>query len=295
MPRMSPKRHPLNQSRLFRIRSRRRLADVLGITPPLLESVLAVERPYSERSVETGSGEKVKVREIQEPRGALRPIHERVATLLSRIDPPDFLFCPVKRRCYVSNAAHHVGSRHVSTLDIKTYFPATPEHRVFWFFNHVLQCERDVASILGRLLTVNGHLATGSPVSPILSFFAFYDMWNSIARVVVENGCKLSVYIDDITISGGVVPNWLLWEVKRQIHSRGLIYHKEHRYYQGVSEITGVIVQNGGLSLPNRQHQKAYLLQKELRRQADVEARGVLERRIKGMSAQRKQIEGMII
>ncbi|MCH4091857.1 reverse transcriptase family protein [Acetobacter sp.] len=271
------------------------MADVLGITPPLLESVLAVERPYSERSVETGSGEKVKVREIQEPRGALRPIHERVATLLSRIDPPDFLFCPVKRRCYVSNAAHHVGSRHVSTLDIKTYFPATPEHRVFWFFNHVLQCERDVASILGRLLTVNGHLATGSPVSPILSFFAFYDMWNSIARVVVENGCKLSVYIDDITISGGVVPNWLLWEVKRQIHSRGLIYHKEHRYYQGVSEITGVIVQNGGLSLPNRQHQKAYLLQKELRRQADVEARGVLERRIKGMSAQRKQIEGMII
>lgn len=288
---MPPRRHLLNQSRLFKIRSRRRLAEVLGITSAELKDAIVMKHPYSERSLELYRGTTKKIREIQEPRGVLRSIHARLAVLLSRIEPPDFLFCPVKRRSYVSNAAHHIGAKQVRTLDIKTYFPATPEHRVFWFFNHILQCERDVASILGRLLTVNGHLATGSPVSPILSFFSFYDMWNEISRLTLENGCKLSVYIDDITISGNVVPDWLLWEIKKQIHARGLVYHKERNFFNGVAEITGVIVDEEGLSLPNRQHQKSHLLRKKLYQETNEENRITISLSLKGLETQRKQVE----
>ena len=288
---MAPKRHLLNQSRLFKIRSRRRLAEVLGITSAELKDAIGMKHPYSERSIELYRGTTKKIREIQEPRGALRSIHARVAVLLSRIEPPDFLFCPVKRRSYVSNAAHHVGAKQVRTLDIKTYFPATLEHRVFWFFNHILKCERDIASILGRLLTVNGHLATGSPVSPILSFFAFYDMWNEISRLTLENRCKLSVYIDDITISGNVIPYWLLWEIKKQIHARGLVYHKERNFFNGVAEITGVIVDEEGLSLPNRQHQKSHLLRKKLYQETNEENRINISLSLKGLETQRKQVE----
>ena len=132
-----------------------------------------MERPYIQRTIDTGKNGKVKMRDVAEPRGALRPIHERVGALLYRIEPPDFLFCPVRSRSYVDNAKIHVSSAHVRTLDTKSYFPSTPQSRVYWFFSTIMECSMDVSVMLARLLTVDGHLATGSTVSPILSFYAF--------------------------------------------------------------------------------------------------------------------------
>ena len=212
--------------------------------------------------------------------------------LLSRIEPPDFLFCPVKRRSYVSNAARHIGAKNVRTLDVKTYFPSTPQHRVFWFFREVLECEQDVAAILAKLLTVNGHLATGSTVSPILSFFAFYDMWHNISDIVKGYGCVLSVYMDDVTISGEMVRDLLIWEVQKQIHSRGLKYHKERNFRGGIAEVTGVLLRDGKLLIPNRQHLKAHMLRTKLRDSDDVERSLVLTQSLNGLKSQRKQIEG---
>lgn len=69
-----------------------------------------------------------------------------------------------------------------------------------------MHCNTDVASILAKLLTANGSLATGSTVSPILSFYAFRDMWLAIADLAYKADCKFSVYMDDVT---EVVPgNW---------------------------------------------------------------------------------------
>ena len=232
MSRSILKRHPLNQSRLYAVQSRGKLAELFGLTRAGLDEILAIERPYSQRPLLLTRSGKTKERTIQEPRGALRPIHASVKKALSRIEPPDFLFCPVKHRSYVSNAAQHVGAKVVRTLDIHAYFPSTPSHRVYWFFNTVMRCSTDVASVLAQLLTVEEHsatnvrhLATGSTVSPILSFFAFYDMWHNIAEIAKAAGCTLSVYMDDITLSGDVVSEGVVWAIRKQIHSRGLLYH----------------------------------------------------------------------
>src|SRR3546814_13420549 len=77
---------------------------------------------------------------------------------------PSFLFCPVKGRCYVSNAARHRGNRVVHCLDIKKFFPNTPRVRVIAFFQSIMGCRADVAGILGDLCTFEGHLPTGSPL-----------------------------------------------------------------------------------------------------------------------------------
>ena len=288
------KRHPLKQSKLFNVKTRAKLAMIFGLTEDTLQQIAAMDPPYSQRQLELLRNGKTKVRDIQEPRGALRPIYERVQTLLSRIEPPDFLFCPVKRRSYVSNAARHAGARHVRTLDLKAYFPSTPQHRVFWFFRKVMQCEPDVSAILAKLLTINGCLATGSTVSPILSFFAFYDMWHSIAEKVESHGCKLSVYIDDITISGDNVCDLLIWEVQKEICSRGLRYHKERDFRRGTAEITGVLVKGGKLSIPNRQHLKAHLLREELKRGTNADQSLATSKSLLGLRSQREQIEGHI-
>ena len=251
-----------------------------------------MEHPYSTRAKEITRNGKTKVRIIQEPRGSLRDIHIKAQRMLSRIEPPEFLFCPVKRRSYVSNAAQHAGAREIRKLDIKAYFPSTPRHRVFWFFSKIMRCSPDVASILAQLLTADGYLATGSTVSPILSFFAFYDMWLAIAQIAKEAGCMLTVYMDDITISGERVPDRLIWAIKKQVHCRGLVAHKEQRYTRSVGEVTGVVVKDGKTLVPNRQRKKAYETHVALAGTEDPAEHARLTAVLRGLDQQRKQVEG---
>jgi hypothetical protein len=135
MPRSAPKYHPLDQSRFYSVQSRRKLAEQFGLTRATLDDVLAIEHPYSRRIHEEKRKGKIKLRPIQEPRGAIRPIHVVVRKALSRIAPPDFLFCPVKRRSYVANAAQHIQAKEMRTLDVQAYFASTPSTRVYWFFH----------------------------------------------------------------------------------------------------------------------------------------------------------------
>jgi hypothetical protein len=272
--------------------SRGRLAALFGLTRKDLNSVLAMERPYTNRSMEQTRNGKTKIRTIQEPRGDLRPIHSYVSKALSRIEPPDFLYCPVKLRSYVSNARRHADSREVRKLDVKEYFPSTPSHRVFWFFHTVMRCSSDVAAVLAKLLTVEGHLATGSTVSPIMSFYAFNDMWHVIAKLAEEAGCILTVYMDDAALSGDAVPNSLVWDVRKAIYSRGLRYHKECRYSRGIAEVTGTILQGGKTMVPNRQLKKAYEVREALKVAVDPAEVAALKSRLRGLNDQRRQVEG---
>ncbi len=283
--------HPLNQSLFYKITTRRKLAAVFGMTEAALQTVLAMPVPFSSRQIEVIRNGTIKVRHVQEPRGPLRPIHTRTRKLLSRIEPPEFLFCPVKGRSYVCNAAVHIGAKKIRTLDVANYFPSTPSHRVFWFFNTAMHCNTDVASILAKLLTANGSLATGSTVSPILSFYAFRDMWLAIADLAYKADCKFSVYMDDVTVSGDRVPDSLMWAIRQQVHSRGLKYHKERHYRDGIAEITGVIVRDEMTVLPNRQRKKVHDLRTALRDTSDVDEAMVIQRRIFGMKTQQKQVE----
>ena len=293
MLRSTPKRHPLNQSQLYSVLSRGKLAGLFGLTREELDQALAMEHPYSRRQMEQKRNGKTKIRIIQEPRGMLRPIHLYVGRALSKIEPPDFLFCPVKRRSYVSNAARHVGAKVIHTLDIQAYFPSTPSHRVYWFFHKIMRCSMDVSSILAQLLTADGSLATGSTVSPILSFFAFYDMWHAIDQVATEAGCVLTVYMDDITLSGDDVPERVVWAIKKKIHSRGLAYHKERHYTAGVAEVTGNLLRDGKAMLPNRQRKKAYDVRMAMIASKDPAEVQSLTAKLRGLNVQRRQIEGM--
>lgn len=284
--------YPLNQSPLYKVTTRPKLATIFGMTEAALQAIVAMPRPFSARDIEIVRNGVTKIRHVQEPRGPLRPIHNRVRRLLSRIEPPSFLFCPVKGRCYVSNAALHVNAGEIRKLDIQKYFPSTPKHRIFWFFNTVMKCSPDVAAILAHLLTADGHLATGSTVSPILSYYAFRDMWLSIADIVHTVGCTLSVYVDDLNVSGQRVPEHVMWKIRQQVHSRGLGYHKERHYRGGKAEVTGVIIRDGKIMLPNRQRKKVYDLRRTVRETDDPGQADILRRQLLGLITQQKQVEG---
>ena len=294
MPKISSKkksggRYSFDQSPFYKLRSKARLASILKLSLSELKAQLqTVESAYSEFDLTNSSGKK---RRIEEPKPKLKRIHKRIEDLSKRIFPPDYLFCPVKRRSYVSNAAQHVVSKQIIVLDIKKYFPSTSAGRVFQFFHEEMECSRDVAGTLMTLCTFNGHLPTGSPLSPILSFLAHKRMWDRMAEMVKEAGCKLTVYIDDLTISGEKVPGSLVWRVKKEIKNTGLLYHKEKSYRGNrARKVTGVIIKDGELRVPNRQHLKAHNLRMAAIKEKDPEKRKCLLYRLRGTQSQADQI-----
>src|SRR3546814_743999 len=197
---------------------------------------------YRQFEIEKKSGGK---RPVEDPVAPLKRVQGRIAKMLARIEPPSFLFCPVKGRCYVSNAARHRGNRVVHCLDIKKFFPNTPRVRVIAFFQSIMGCRADVAGILGDLCTFEGHLPTGSPLSPILAYYSYHDMWAESAAFCTGKGYTLTVYVGDVTISGAKVPVADVWHVRRMIHRTGLRYHKLKHYVDRPAEITGVVVRDG--------------------------------------------------
>ncbi|WP_413989692.1 hypothetical protein ACMDCR_27655 [Labrys okinawensis] len=109
--------YTLEQSSLYRMTRRARLAELLGLTDAQLRHVTKyADTLYREfdQPKKSGSG----TRHIEDPAKLLKTAQGKLAKLLSRIAPPDFLFCPVKRRSYVTNAARHRGNRVIRSLDI---------------------------------------------------------------------------------------------------------------------------------------------------------------------------------
>lgn len=178
-------------------------------------------------------------------------------------------------------------------LDVQDYFPSCTENNVAHFFHKELKCARDVAAILTDLTTSGGSLPQGSPCSPILAYFSNILMWSEIAIIVEQAGCLLSVYVDDITISGKHVPGALIWEIKRIVRKHGLkLKAKKERSLTGsVAEVTGVVLRGDRTVVPNRSLKKLAELKLQRRQAVGLEDRIVLDRRIAGRRAQRKQVE----
>lgn len=305
---MPPKRsqfHPLKSSVLFNVRTRKKLADVLLCSPTHLKSVEAIELRYKRRWKPKNSDtapwlkepppteQAENYRPIDIPIDPLKKLQTRIAYLLARIEPPSFLCSPVKGVSYVDNAKRHMNNNAFWLLDIADYFPTCTADRVAWFFRTVMKCAPDVTAVMVSLVTDGGRLPQGSPCSPILAYFSNMKMWADVAEVVEGAGCTLSVYADDITLSGEKVSGALVWKVKQIIVKNGfrLKREKEVSLIGSTADITGVIVRAGTLKLPNRQHKKLAEIKNLQKLTTDKILLAKLESQLKGRLAQRRQIE----
>jgi retron-type reverse transcriptase len=279
--------YALDQSPFYKLHTQRKLAALLRISLTVLRSFKKADTFYRETDIPKKDGG---IRRIENPSRNLKIVQARIARVLGRIEPPDYLFCPVKGRSYVDNAARHLGHRVVRTLDIKKYFPNTSRNRVYKFFLYVMKCNPDVACLLADIATYKGHLPTGSPLSPIMAYCAHLAVWEEVDRIVKKNGAVESLYIDDLTISGAHVPKNLMWQVKKVIHQAGLRYHKEKTFRDRPAEVTGVIIRGGKLVAPNRQLLKRYRVEGAARRSDDEQEKKMLEIQLSGLVGQIKQI-----
>ncbi len=154
-----------------------------------------------------------------------------------------------------------------------------------------MECSPDVSAITRGLVTHNGSLPQGSPCSPILAYLSYVDMWEEIAQIVKEVHCTLSVYADDITISGDSIPEDAIWTIKKVLWKNGHRYSiKKERRKLRMAEITGVILRPDGLHAPNRQHRKLHHLRRKLSSTSSSIEKKLLNAQLIGRQSQIEQI-----
>lgn len=286
--RTKDKSYEREKSPLHGLQSRSKLAALLFVSKKELKRLSGDDHLYTHFNVKKGE----KLRPVDSPRRELKVVQRRIADLLCRVTPPDFLFCPVKRRSSINNAEQHRDGRVVHSLDVKRYFPSTPSRRVYWFFHTVLGCSTDVAAVLRKIACCDDYLPTGSPLSPIMAYYAHVDIWEKVAQIARAHGCVITIYIDDVTLSGAKVPMAVVWEIKQVIFGGGLRYHKEKRSVDRGSEVTGVVLRDGEMLPANRHRKKLRKLKQAKDREHRPTTNKSLMGQLAGMKGHVAQIAG---
>lgn len=281
--------YPLHQCGLYALKSPKQLAARLGRSSAFVQARSndpTLYRVWNEPKSRGG------FRTIEAPRADLKALQRRIADLLQRVLPPDYLYSPVKRRSYIDNAAAHQNAKEIRLLDISDYFGNCTAAAVYGFFHNQLKCQPHVAWLLTGLATREGHLPQGSPCSPILSFYSCSQMWAKIAAAVHAAGCKITIYVDDITVSGSFVPEELIWRIKQILHTYGHSHQrsKERRRFDKSAEITGIMVGPDQFSVPHRHYKKLKAAREDAHRAVNEDERAASSARARSLEAQIQHI-----
>lgn len=177
-------------------------------------------------------------------------------------------------------------------MDVADFYPTCKATKVAWFFGTVMKCPKDVVAILVWLTTYNGALPQGSPASPILAFLAYRDMWDEVDRIAKGVGNTLTVYVDDITLSGSIVRGDTVWSIKQILHKHGhrTKSSKEEARINMPVTVTGVVLRDGQLLLPNVQHLKRHRIRKVLEKLPEGSERLRAEAALEGHNETERQI-----
>jgi RNA-directed DNA polymerase len=280
-----PKFYPLNQSPFYKIRSIRRLAAILNTDQKTIVYLLSSCDDYIKFPNKQG-------RDIQWPKPNLRGIQNRASILLGRIETPEILHSAKRVKSYITNAAAHSAMLPAVKVDIVTFFQKVRFPAVFHFFRDKMLCEPDVAAVLAKLLTIDRHLPTGGNASPILSYFAYMDMFAEIDDLARIRGCKMTCLFDDMAFTGSGATPKLLHEVQAIMRRYRLRAHKTKVFKARQARVmTGVAVTVQGLRLPNKRQRAIAQDMKLLSKQQSDQARAVLLRRAIGRLSEAAQID----
>lgn len=242
------------ESPFYKLKTKSKLAALLGVSIPELFLLGKDDGNYS---VFEQLSKKGKSRQIQKPLDALDIVHTRIASLLSRIALPDYLHSGKKGHSNISNARTHLNSEKMMTADVKSFFPSTSRMMVFSFFFSVMKTSSDVADVLSNICTCHGQLPTGSRLSMPLAYFANSRMFDEINKLCRKLKVNMTVYVDDLTFSGGNVNRLFCSVIRKIINKHGHTMHPTKTRMYASDEpklVTGVIVIGNVLKVRNEQH-----------------------------------------
>ncbi|KTQ50779.1 reverse transcriptase family protein [Enterobacter cancerogenus] len=240
----SLKLYPLNQSPLFKLKNKKKLLQVIGLSKKQADKLM-LDSAYKEFENDTG-------RKIQEPIAQLKAVHRKIGVLLSRIELPPYLHSGRKKHSTLTNAESHKQATELLKLDIHKFFPSTRAAKVYKAFVDKFEMSPDVAYVMTNLATFAGKVPTGSPISMAIAFWANKDMFDELSNLAASNSLIFTAYVDDVAFSGSKIPKGFAAQAKKCIRSHGLTSKdKKERFYSSSEGklLTGIVIQDGELKV----------------------------------------------
>ncbi|PPT92505.1 hypothetical protein XaraCFBP7407_19695 [Xanthomonas arboricola pv. arracaciae] len=269
LTRKSANRYDVSSSALFRLPSLKALASALlwPGTPSALRALS--KRPNNFQEFNRVHRRTGKARKIQAPCEEVKPLQKRLNLLLKQLRVPDYLQSGIPGRSHLSNSGKHMTAEGATvTVDVSDFYPSITRKRVFRLFRNVFQCEPDVADALADLVCFNGHLATGSPASVLLSFWACRDMFDVIAERTSLSGATFTLYVDDIAITGDKIGHSEILFLGRLLKDFGFSSKEQKAKLFRKREakvVTGRAFRDGVSRAPNKKHKELHESMRQLR------------------------------
>ncbi len=240
----SLKLYPLNQSPFFKLKNKKKLLEIIGLSKKQVDSLM-LDSAYKEFENDAG-------RKIQEPIAQLKAVHRKIGVLLSRIELPQYLHSGRKKHSTLTNAESHKQATELLKLDIHKFFPSTRAAKVYKAFVEKFEMSPDVAYVMTNLATFAGKVPTGSPISMAIAFWANKDMFDELSNLAASNSLVFTAYVDDVAFSGSKIPKGFAAQAKECIRSHGLTSKdKKERFYSSSEGklLTGIVIQDGKLKV----------------------------------------------
>lgn len=164
---------------------------------------------------------------------------------------------PRKGKSQRDNAAAHLNQTAYLTLDIRQFYPSTTKDMVRNWCVDTLGMYDDVARLFADLSTVDGIVFLGSPLTPVLMTLVHRQLFDEIYEYCQMHGLAMSLWVDDLTISGSMITGEAIRFIREAIAKRGLRSHKLNiRTGNKVIFVTGVGIVGSHLIAPRKMHEK---------------------------------------
>lgn len=254
--------YPAHKSSLFRLRGKNKFEKLFNIK---LEDVELIANIENYRVWTNPKG-----REIQEPIGKVKKFHESLNAFLCRIEPPNYLKSK-KGSSHIDNALSHASEsdKNLIKTDISKFFSSVTKKDVACLFLYEFECSKDIAHAIAELCCYkNAFLPTGSCLSQRLAFMAKRAMFDEIFKLAQTENCVLTVYVDDITVSGDRATKEMLANIRQIIRVNNLkTSNKKSLTYAAstAKQVTGMILKNNSCALPNKHHKEIFELKNILK------------------------------
>jgi Reverse transcriptase (RNA-dependent DNA polymerase) len=220
----------------------------LGFGKDSIDHLLAnKDHHYIPRPKETKPG---KIRPIVQLSDLAKKVLKAINRLFqNELSHPVYVHGGIRKRNTKSNAEPHTGCECLVKLDIKDFFPSiTPKLVRDALIKHT-GVTPEVASLFTDLSTHEDKLITGSPSSTIIATIVIREATEELLKITKKLGAKLTVYVDDVSISGpSLIANSVNLFRATIEHSGVVIHPKKIRVINGNGKkkyVTGARVDNG--------------------------------------------------
>lgn len=240
----------------LQIPSIRHLACTLDIDERLLKTLASsMNKHVSHIRIPKSSGG---YRDFYAPSQDLKAVQRMInRTIIEPIPLPLGFHGSVRGRSTITNAKRHLNQPVVASLDIKDFFPSIHHHRVRSTFRS-LGYSSLVSGMLARLTTYDFHLAQGFPTSSGIANLALRGLWDRVFPLCRRHALEITLYVDDITISGVQLPDGFLSKMREIILQEGFRVSLEKSNVMFGHErqiVTGIVV-NEFPNIPKEMHRE---------------------------------------